>query len=181
MNHRLHGHRSGCWTGLGWASVLLFFATVGGAGGCGFVRSGAREDPATTLAAVQRAHEAYVEGINSNRPDRWLAALDRDVVYLVPNRAGVIGRTAVGNWVSGYLQEVTVHWTKAVPAFIVSGDWAFGRYVYTASDSIIIRDPETEGGGTANDSGWGLVIYHRGADGVWRVAQDAWGSDRPAR
>ena len=138
---------------------------------CGTGARGDREDPAATLAAVQRAHEAYVAAINSNRLDRWLATLDDGVEYLVPNRAAVLGRDAVGQWASGYLQEVTIRWTKTVRSFTVSGDWAFGRYAYTASDSVIIRDPETEGGGTANDSGWGLVVYHRGTDGAWRVAR----------
>ena len=88
---------------------------------------------------------------------------------------------APGEWVGRYLQEVTTRWTKPMADFTVSGEWAFGRYTYTASDSIIIRDPETEGGGTANDSGWGFVVYHHDADGAWRVARDGWGSDRPAR
>ena len=79
------------------------------------------------------------------------------------------------------LASVSLAWTTPVAEFTVSGEWAFGRYTYTASDSIIIRDPETEGGGTANDSGWGFVVYHHDGDGTWRVARDAWGSDRPAR
>ena len=70
---------------------------------------------------------------------------------------------------------------KTLDELQVNGDWAFGRYHYAASDSVIIRDPETDGGGTANDSGWGLIVYHKGRDGVWRVAREAWGTDRPAR
>ncbi len=156
-------------------ALTLFLA------GCGFGGRGKQADPAATLAAVQAAHATYVSAINANQLDGWLASLSDDVVYFVPNRPAVIGKPLVGEWVGRYLQEVTTRWTKAVTEFTVSGDWAFGRYTYTASDSIIIRDPETEGGGTANDSGWGLVVYHRDTDGVWRVARDAWGSDRPAR
>jgi len=36
-------------------------------------------------------------------------------------------------------------------------------------------------GGIVEDTGWGLVIYHRDTDGKWRVARDAWGTDRPAQ
>ncbi|MGC4083953.1 MAG: hypothetical protein QM736_18050 [Vicinamibacterales bacterium] len=75
---------------------------------------------------------------------------------------------------------MTTHWTKAVQEFQVSGDWAIGRYVYTASDSVMIHDPEVEGGGRERFR-WGLVVYHRDGDGQWRVTRDAWGSDRPAR
>lgn len=161
------------------ASLLIL--VVAGSAACGFGSRGTADDPAKTLAAVQQAHDRYVSGINSNALDQWLPNLGDDVVYFVPNQQAIVGRDAVGAWASRYLQEVTTRWTKSVQDFQVSGDWAFGRYVYTASDSVIIHDPETEGGGTANDSGWGLVVYHRERDGQWRVARDAWGSDRPAR
>lgn len=149
--------------------------------GCGFGSRGKKDDPVATRAAVRQAHAAYVSAINANTVELWLGSLSEDVVYFVPNRRAVVGKPAIGEWVGRYLQEVTTRWTKPVDDFTVSGDWAFGRYTYTASDSVIIRDPETEGGGTANDSGWGFVVYHRDADGVWRVARDGWGSDRPAR
>jgi ketosteroid isomerase-like protein len=159
-------------------TVLFLLVLVGAGAAC---RSRSSADPQTTLAAVSRAHEAYVAAINSNKTDRWLASLTDDVELLVPNRPAIVGKAAVGAWTATYLQEVTTHWTKPVQGFIVSGEWAFGRYAYTASDSVVIHDPETEGGGTANDSGWGLIVYHHDADGAWRVARDAWASDRPAR
>ncbi len=160
-------------------TVLLVWSLL--LAGCGFSGRDEKDDPAAVLAAVQGAHATYVAAINTNQLDRWLASLSADVVYFVPNRPAVVGRTAVGEWAGRYLQEVTTRWTKPVADFTVSGEWAFGRYTYTASDSVIVRDPETEGGGTANDSGWGFVVYHHDSDGVWRVARDAWGSDRPAR
>ncbi len=147
---------------------------------CGF-GSRKTEDATATIETVKKAHDAYVAAINTNEVDLWLESLGDDVVYLVPNQQALVGKDAVGVWVRRYLQEVTTRWTKSVQDVQVSGDWALGRYIYTASDSVVIHDPETEGGGTANDSGWGLVVYHRDRRGVWRVARDAWGSDRPAR
>lgn len=149
------------------------------ASGCNWRRS--QPDAAAAAEAVKRAHTAYVDGMNSNKVDVWLSSLSDDVVYFVPNRKAVTGKAAVGEWVASYLQEVTTRWNKPMDDLQVTGEWAIGRYTFTASDSIIIRDPETEGGGTANDSGWGLVVYHREGDGVWRVVRDAWGTDRPAR
>lgn len=160
--------------------VALFVVATLTATSCGF-GSRKTEDLTATIDAVKKAHDAYVAAINTNKVDAWLETLGDDVVYLVPNQQALVGKAAVGGWVRRYLQEVTIRWTKPMQDVQVSGDWALGRYVYTASDSIIIHDPETEGGGTANDSGWGLVVYHRDSRGVWRVARDAWGSDRPAR
>lgn len=160
---------------------MVLLLALSGSAACGFGARTTADDPARTLSAVQQAHDRYVSGINSNSVEQWLPSLGDEVVYLVPNQQAIVGRAAVAEWPARYLQEVTTHWTKSVQDFQISGDWAIGRYVYTASDSVIIRDPETEGGGTANDSGWGLVVYHRDRDGQWRVARDAWGSDRPAR
>ena len=161
--------------------LLIVLTLVATLAGCGFGARRSREDPEATLAAIRSAHEAYVAAINSNTVNTWLDSLSDDVVYFVPNQHALVGKEAVAVWATRYLQEVTTHWTKPVQEFTVAGDWAFGRYVYTASDSVVIRDPETDGGGTANDSGWGLLVYHREGDGRWRVARDAWGSDRPAR
>jgi len=161
--------------------LLIVLTLVATLAGCGFGSRRSREDPEATLAAIRSAHEAYVEAINSNQVNTWLNSLSDDVVYFVPNQQALVGKEAVGTWATRYLREVTTHWTKPVQEFTVAGDWAFGRYVYTASDSVVIRDPETDGGGTANDSGWGLLVYHRDRDGRWMVARDAWGSDRPAR
>lgn len=160
---------------LGALIVLLAVALAG----CNWRRS--QPDQAASIEAVKQAHTAYVAAINSNKVDVWLSSLSDDVVYFVPNRKAVTGKPAVGQWVSSYLQEVTTRWNKQVDDLQVTGDWAFGRYTFSVSDSIIIRDPETEGGGTANDSGWGLVVYRRERDGVWRVVRDAWGTDRPSR
>ncbi|HUR34459.1 MAG TPA: nuclear transport factor 2 family protein [Vicinamibacterales bacterium] len=161
--------------------ILLLLLLTTACAACSFGSRAGRDDPARTLAAVRAAHDAYVESINTNKAERWLAAVDEDAVFFVPNQQAIVGKDAVGVWITRYLQEVRTHWNKSVQDFVVSGEWAFGRYEYTAADSVVIHDPETEGGGTANDSGWGLVVYHRGGDGQWRVARDAWGSDRPAR
>jgi len=38
-------------------------------------------------------------------------------------------------------------------------------------------DTPVGGGKSVVDTGWGLVVYHRDADGAWRVARDAFGPD----
>lgn len=160
-------------------TVFLFVVLLSAS--CNLLSRSRGEDSAAALAAVARAHDAYVAAINANKAEVWLAALGDDVVYMVPNRPAIVGKADVGSWVGRYLNESTTHWTKATQDLVVSGDWAFGRYIYTVSDDVVVRDPETDGGGTANESGWGFVVYHRDADGVWRVARDGWGSYHQGR
>ena len=52
---------------------------------------------------------------------------------------------------------------------------AFERYDYTSTDTPV------GGGKPVVDTGWGFVVYHRDADGRWRVARDAFGPDHPPR
>jgi ketosteroid isomerase-like protein len=56
---------------------------------------------------------------------------------------------------------------------VISGDYAFERYDYTSTDT------PTGGGKPVVDTDWGIVVYHRKTDGVWRVARDAFGPGHP--
>jgi ketosteroid isomerase-like protein len=126
-------------------------------------------------ASAHQAHDAYVTAINSNDLDTVLGVLTDDVVYLSAHEAPMVGKAAVRPWLEGYLKTYRTHWDKPVKEFIVNGAWAFERYSYTSTDTPIA------GGDAVTDTGWGLVIYHRDADGKWRVARDAWGPDHPAK
>jgi ketosteroid isomerase-like protein len=165
----------------GIAAALLCAVLAVGSVGCRSRSAGTGETPAEARAALERTHRAYIDGINSNTADVWLESLASDVVYFVPNRPPVVGKQAVGSWIEAYLDESHTHWSKTLNDLVVNGDWAFGRYDYSVSDNVVIHDPEVEGGGTANDTGWGFIVYHRDGDGKWRVARDGWGSAKPAR
>jgi len=129
--------------------------------------------PPTPDPAAYLAHENYVEAINSNDLDRLLGMLTDDVVFMAPNDTPYVGKEALRPWLEGYLAAYTTHWDKPVEEFVVAGDWAFERYRYTSTDTPV------SGGDPIVGTGWGFVVYHRDPDGVWRVARDAWGSDRP--
>jgi ketosteroid isomerase-like protein len=161
-------------------AALLCIVAALGLSACRSRSSGGAETPAQAREGVERAHAAYVEAINANKAEQWVGALSTDVAFLIPNRPPVVGKSAVGTWIAAYLDESRTHWSKTLDDLTVAGDWAFGRYTYAVSDNVVIHDPEVEGGGTANDAGWGFIVYHR-EDGTWRVARDGWGSQKPAR
>lgn len=125
-------------------------------------------DPAAHLA-----HEEYVKAINSNDLEMLLGMLTDDVVFMAPNEKPYVGKEALKPWLEGYLAAYKTHWDKPVEEFVVSGEWAFERYSYTSTDTPLA------GGDPIVGTGWGFVVYHRDADGKWRVARDAWGSDQP--
>ena len=119
------------------------------------------------------AHEAYTTAINSNNLDSLAAIFTEDVVFLAAHAPPIVGKAAVLDWAKGYLEAFTTHWDKTSQEFKVAGEWAFERYSYKSTDT-----PKA-GGAAVVDTGWGLVVYHRDADGKWRVARDAFGTDTP--
>jgi len=72
-----------------------------------------------------------------------------------------------------YYNAFRTHWDKLVQEFVIAEDYASERYDYTSTDTPVAD------GTPVIDSGWGLVVYHRESDGVWRVARDAFGPDHP--
>lgn len=118
------------------------------------------------------AHDAYTSAINSNDLDAIMAMMTDDVVFLVPGSPPIEGKPAVREWAGGYLSAYHTHWDKRVVEFIQSGAYAFERYSYTSTDT------PRGGGEPVSGTGWGLIVYQRGDDGVWRVARDAFGPDQ---
>ncbi len=146
----------------------------------GFVASLACLSACTLSGPVQsdaqiahRAHEAYVNAINSNNIDTLMGMLTDDVVYMSPHEPRLVGKAAVRAWGKGYLDAFHIHWEKTTLEFVVCGEWAFEQYAYKATDT------PRDGGEALHDTGKGINIYHHDADGVWRIARDAWNSDLP--
>jgi ketosteroid isomerase-like protein len=119
------------------------------------------------------AHDAYTAAINSNNLDEVMEMMTEDVVFLAAHAPPMVGKAAVRPWIEGYLAAFQTHWEKETMEFVVAGEWAFERYEYTSTDT------PHDGGEPLVDTGWGLLIYHRDADGKWRVARDAFGTDQP--
>jgi ketosteroid isomerase-like protein len=127
-------------------------------------------------SAAHAAHENYVRVINSNNIDSLMSMMTDDVVFLAADSKPIIGKAAVRAWAENYEKAFHTHWDKPVQEFAISGDNAIERYSYTSTDMPVA------GGKPIVDTGWGLVIYHRDPDGVWRVSRDAFGPDHePAK
>ena len=121
--------------------------------------------------SAHMAHQNYVDAINSNNLDSLLGMLTEDVVFMSAGDPVMVGKEAVKPWVAGYYEAFHTNWEKTVEEFVVQGEWAFERY------SAINRDSSLTDGQIFTGTSWGLAIYHYDADGKWRIARDAWGSD----
>jgi ketosteroid isomerase-like protein len=131
--------------------------------------------PAPDAAAIAKeAHESYVAAINSNDVETLMRAVTNDIVYMPPHDLALAGKDAVRGWVHAYFGAYRTQREKTTLEFVVAGDWAFEQYSYKSTDTPV------KGGAAATDTGKGINIYRREADGKWRVARDVWNSDLPA-
>jgi len=126
----------------------------------------------TQKIGKQLLHD-YLAAINTNDPDRIVAMLSDDVVLQAPHGPEVVGKAAARAWLTGYVGAFASVWQKTALDFTLSGDWAFEHYAYTSAET------NRKTGLVTRDKGKGLIIYHRGADGKWRVSRDAWSTDLP--
>ena len=154
-------------------AALRSFTIVAIVAACSSPGARPAADSAAADVTAHRAHEAYVTAINSNNLDSILGMLTEDVVFLSAHEPVMVGKAAVRPWVEAYLKAFKTHWEKASLEFVVTGEWAFERYSYKSTDT------SRGAGAVVQDTGWGLVIYHHYPDGKWRVARDAWSTDRP--
>jgi len=106
-----------------------------------------------------------VKAINSNNLEILLEMLTDDVVFMAAHAKPFVGKAAVRPWLEGYLKAYKTNWDKPVQEFVVNGEWAFERYSYKSTDTPLA------GGDPIVDTGWGFVVYHRDADGKWRVTR----------
>ena len=157
----------------GWALVVVSAACSSTSPSNAGADKGNAVNTAASDSAAHQAHANYVRVINSNNTDSLASMLTEDVVFLAANDKPIVGKAAVRAWVDGYYKAFHTKWDKPVQEFTVAGDYAFERYSYTSTDTPV------GGGKDVVDTGWGLVVYHRDSDGVWRVARDAFGPDHP--
>lgn len=154
-------------------NLLQSLALLASVAACSTPGSHSGVEHAAREAAAHQAHANYVAAINSNELDAVMDMLTEDIVFLAPNQPTLIGKEAVRPWAEGYLKAFKIHWEKETMELIVTGDWAIEYYAYRSYDVPLA------GGDPIRDAGKGINIYHHDADGIWRVARDAWNSDLP--
>ena len=153
--------------------VIGAIAAIVVAAGCRASADSASTRNAAADSTAHLAHSAYTSAINSNNLDSLMGMMTEDVVFLAAHSAPMVGKAAVRPWAEAYLRAYNTSWDKQSQEFVVAGEWAFERYSYKSTDT------PRAGGAPVQDTGWGLVIYHRDPDGKWRVARDAFSTDQP--
>lgn len=126
-------------------------------------------------AAVARATTELLAAVNASDVGRVLAVWADDGVLMPPHHASVHGRLALEEYFRDLFSRSRFRFSFGSSEIQLAGDVAFERVTYTA-----VAWPAS-GGSPSEDRGKGLHVYSRQHDGSWKLAQDIWNSDHPAK
>ncbi len=125
------------------------------------------------VAAIKQVREMEAESINSGDPENSLGAYADDVVFMPPNEPATTGRDAARTWLATQYKQFDIDLQYTSGDIKVSGDSAFEHYAGNATFT-----PKA-GGDAIVEQIKGIHIYHRQADGTWKITHDIWSSDAP--
>jgi ketosteroid isomerase-like protein len=128
-------------------------------------RASGRMDP-----DVVKAHQAYVEAINSNETERVTAVMacyDKDAAVMPPDAPLVHGHEALRKWVAKYFKEYRTTWGNGSQVVWTAGDYGFDQGVRSV-DSL------RKGGPAESLPVKGILIYKRQESGELKVFRDIW-------
>ena len=123
---------------------------------------------------IDKTHLAWLDAMKANDSEALGRIVTDDVVLMPPNEQPLAGRVSIVQWFDDVVRKARTSDVQTPDReVIVAGDYGIerGSYVWT------INPP--------NDSplelrGNFLAIYHRQADGEWKVTRNIWNSTLPA-
>ncbi len=140
---------------------------VGPLGAAADAKPGDSLEDVAQIRAMPQRHVGYTLRREWDRMNQEYAP---DVRILMPGQPAILGRDALLKFQEAY-PPVTAYEMR-IDEVDVRGDLAYARLSYSVRFKA--------GAGEATDSGRGLWILRKGADGRWRVALDITQSDPPA-
>lgn len=122
---------------------------------------------------VRGARTAWDEAYSAGNIDRLMEMYTEDAVSMAPGFPASVGRDAIRADLGSFLAAHDTRHETAIQDILIEGNLAIERATYT--DAISPKD-----GKAFTERGKHIVVYQRGADGVWRVLWEIWNTDEPA-
>ncbi len=125
------------------------------------------------LDAIERAREAWVVAANSDDMDGMLVVVPDDGLTMPPNEPAFTGKDALRAWHQARIDQFTTQISLSSEEVRVFDDWAVERFMFE-----ITLVPRGTGQATT-DTGKGMWLWERQADGSWQIAEAVWNTDAP--
>ncbi len=155
-------------------SILTILVMLAFAGACAPASEPQPVDTQADADAVRALADRELAAAAAGDPSMFSAMLTADAVMMPPNEPARAG-AAVLPWVQDFMAAVTVsNASYQHDEVTILGDVAIHRFSFTWT--ITPR----AGGTPFTETGKGIHIMRRQADGTWRIAHDVWNTDAPA-
>ena len=115
--------------------------------------------------AIRQVVETWMEASQAGDGDTVLSLMAEDVVFMTPGREP-FGREVFEAAAAAPPPRGQIQGTNEIVELQVLGDWAFTRNRIDLTMTPPRGEPVRRGGYT-------LTLFHKGADGRWRLARDA--------
>jgi ketosteroid isomerase-like protein len=150
-----------------------FVLAVVVAAGCATESGAPAIDTQADTAAVLDVTSRELALVNAGETDKFMELFATDAIAMPPNEPVVRG-AAFGDWVRNFMAQYTISGASYTENdVIVAGDVAIHRFAFSWTVT-----PKA-GGESMNETGKGIHILRRQADGSWKIAQDVWNTDAP--
>jgi uncharacterized protein (TIGR02246 family) len=123
-------------------------------------------------SVIREAGQNWATYWNNRELDKVVSIYAQNAVYLPPHHSAVHGRDAIREYLERALEHGATGLAFEVTYIRQAGDLAYDVGTYTMN---LPHD-----GGKRQDKGKYLTVWHRLADGEWKIVADAWSSDLPA-
>lgn len=132
----------------------------------------AAETDTAVLEALEQVRDRHVDAVLEKDVDEGLATYTGSAVVVPPGNRGAVGAREIRAWMRGFHDTFTVERLEiSLADHTVREDLAVAHYRYGWSVA------PAGGGEPVRDTGQGLWVFERQADGGWLIAYDLWNSD----
>ena len=126
------------------------------------------------VAAIRAIIAEEVRTVNAGDVEGFVAIFADNIAVVPPNQPKVQGRDAVREWTQAFMEAVSVEMVDyRNEEIVVAGD--VGLHYHSFEWTLT---PKGEGE-AFTQQGSGIHVFHRQADGSWKLGYDFWSLDAP--
>ena len=126
------------------------------------------------VAAIRAVLAEEVRAANAGDVAGFVAIFADNITVVPPNEPAVKGRAAVGEWAQAFMDAANIDIAGyRDDEIVVAGD--VGLHYYSFEWTVT---PKAEGD-AVTEQGSGIHVFHRQADGSWKMGYDIWNGDAP--
>jgi len=125
------------------------------------------------LAAIGDVRQQLIDALNADDIEGIMAGLTADHLTMPPNEPTPQTLDALRSWHERRIAAFNMNLVVSSSEVKIGRDWAIDHFSDTVT--LIPRD----GGASIQDTHKTLWIWHREADGSWKLSRAIWNSDDP--